>query len=157
MASNIPPRLRRLHEIYTDKSSSIFLTKNIDKLMRFAKTDARTRMLSRSEILQYQQTLSDISRDREARVLRSRKRHLSYRKWRVFAPGHILLGDLAFLRPINDPIHGKPKILLIFLDAFSRMAYTAVLKRGTSKQVTNHLDKAIHFFNAEFKKFCSDR
>ena len=58
MASNIPPRLRRLHEIYTDKSSSIFLTKNIDKLMRFAKTDARTRMLSRSEILQYQQTLS---------------------------------------------------------------------------------------------------
>ena len=157
MASNIPPRLKRLHEIYTDQNSSVFLTKNINKLMRFAKTDPNTAILSRSEILQYQQTLSDISRDREARILRNRKRHLSFRRWRTFAPGQILLGDLAFIRPISNPIHGKPIIMLILIDSFSRMAYTALLKNSTSLEVTKHLDKAIIFFNAKYKLFCSDR
>ena len=125
--------------------------------MRFAKTDPNTAILSRSEILQYQQTLSDISRDREARILRNRKRHLSFRRWRTFAPGQILLGDLAFIRPISNPIHGKPIIMLILIDSFSRMAYTALLKNSTSLEVTKHLDKAITFFNAKYKLFCSDR
>ena len=91
MAAYIPPRLRRLHTLYMDPQSEIFLTKNLDRLLQFTKRDPGLNSLTRSEILAYQMRLSDLSRDRETRILRARRRVLSYRKWRTFSPNHICM------------------------------------------------------------------
>ena len=159
MAENLSPRLLTLHQLYTNPNNPIFLTKNIDELLKFTKKNPKTKSLTRSEILKYQSTLSQLSRDREVRILRNRRRALSYRRWKVFAPNNILLGDIFFLRPIKNPKHGKRIPCLIFMDAFSRLVYCSILKSTKSAEVASRLQDAFTFFGPEkkFKKFCSDR
>ena len=82
-------RLKLLHKLYTDENSPVFLTKNIDYLLKFTKKHPQLRELTKSEILAYTNSLSDISRDREKRILRGRKRYLSHRRWIVHAPCNI--------------------------------------------------------------------
>ena len=82
-------RLKLLHRLYTDDQSPIFLTKNIDYLLKFTKKHPQLRQLTKSEILAYTNSLSDLSRDREKRILRGRKRYLSHRRWIVHAPCNI--------------------------------------------------------------------
>ena len=156
--AQLPPKLLRLHQIYTNPNNSVFLTKNVNQLLRFTKKDPKTRFLTRSDILQYQKNLSQLSRDREVRILRNRRRTLSYRPWRTFAPNNILLGDLCFIRPIQNPKKGKAKICLIFLDAFSRLIHCSILKSAKSAEVASRLQDAFAFFGPrKYKKFCSDR
>ena len=82
-------RLKLLHKLYTDDRSPVFLTKNIDYLLKFTKKHPQLRQLTKSEILAYTSSLSDIARDREKRILRGRKRYLSHRRWIVHAPCNI--------------------------------------------------------------------
>ena len=154
---DLPPRLRRLHHLFTDPKNSIFLSRSVNELLRFTRNDPILRRLTRADIIQYQRSLSDISRDREVRILRNRRRHLSYRKWRTFAPGHILLADLCFMRPLSNPKHGKPIIILVMMDAFSRLLYTDILPSTKSIEVARRLDSAIQFYGSNYRLFCSDR
>ena len=156
-AQYLPPKLKILHELYTDPSSSIFLTKNVDQLLRFARNTPGLRRLTRSDVLSYQARLGDLSRDREQRILRNRRRYLSHRRWKVWAPCHILLGDLFFIRSLNNTKYGHKVPCLILMDAFSRLVFICVLKNTTSKEVTSHLQEAFDFFGKPFKLFCSDR
>ena len=118
MNKHLNPRLRRLHQLYTDPQSPVFLEKNINRLLKFTKNDPNTQILTKDEILRYQESLSLLSKSRENRILRGRRRYVSYRRWRTFSPGHIMLADLAFVKSIRKP--QKMEIILIFLDAYSR-------------------------------------
>ena len=90
--SDIPSRLQTLHKLYTNPSNDIFLSKNIDQILRFTKSNLDLQHLTRADILAYQEQVEMISRDRERRMIMQKKRHLSTRKWVVWCPRHILLG-----------------------------------------------------------------
>ena len=151
-------QLELFHGYYTDPTSEIFLSKNIERLTSFARKRPNLENLTKTKILQYMQKISDISRDREYRILRGRKRYLSTRKYIFHGPMNILLGDCFFIRNINNPIKGKPLIAVLFMDGFSRFAYINVVPNTKSETMAKELEKSItsHFFKYPFK-FCSDR
>ena len=89
MDQHIPNDLKTLHNIYTNKESPIFLEQNINRILQFTKKNAQLDHYSRNDILRYKQHLTELSRGRETRILRNRRRYLSYRRWIVWAPLHI--------------------------------------------------------------------
>ena len=154
--SDFRGRLNTFYSKYRDPTSTLFLEKDIDRLYSEAKRDADLNPVSRAEILRFKSSLSTLSRDREKRILRGRKRVLSYRRWIVFGPNNILLGDLAFLPSLRHR-NGKRYIILVLLDAFSRLCFLSLLKNATSGEVARQLDEAFRFFGGPPLKFASDR
>ena len=89
MEYNIPDNLRLLHSIYTNAASPIYLDRNVDRVLQFTKKNPNLQHLTRNDILSYNRHLTALSRSKEVRILRNRRRYLSHRPWRVFAPLHI--------------------------------------------------------------------
>ena len=86
----LPTEIQRIHKIYTDPTSPIFLDKNNERLLKFIKkTDPRLQYLTKTDILAYKDRLTQISKDKERRILRGRKRYLSHRKFKVYGPLNI--------------------------------------------------------------------
>jgi hypothetical protein len=88
----LPPELKSLHELYTSPTSSIFLAKNVDQILQFTRTKSNLKHLSRIDIISYQNRIAQLSRDFERRILQSRVRHISTRRWIVWSPKHIMCG-----------------------------------------------------------------
>ena len=110
--------MEKFHAFYTDPESDIFLSKNVKKLVKFARNRPGTGNLTEEQILRYMNTISDISRDRERRILRGKKRVMSTRKYIFFGPHNWLLADTFFIRDIRNPVGKKPLIGVIYMDGF---------------------------------------
>ena len=80
--------LNRLSRAYFDKNSPIFLTKDINRIVKFTKKTPGLVELTKSQIVDYQSRIEALSRGRERRLLRGRKRYLSRRKWVSSNHGH---------------------------------------------------------------------
>ena len=109
--------LNTFYDKYRNPTDKLFLERNIDIIYEQSKTDAQFNPATKEEIKQYSNVLENLSRNREKRILRGRKRHLNFRKWKTYGPKNILLGDLAFLRDIKGK-NNKRYIVLVLLDAF---------------------------------------
>ena len=78
-----------IQNAFVDPNSDIFLEKNNRKFVEFIKQNPKLKYLKTSEIIEYKNKLSQISRDRQRRILRGRKRYLSTRTWVTYAPMNI--------------------------------------------------------------------
>ena len=156
MGTDFREKLSRFYSEYRNPQSRLFLQKNTQQLYKDAKFDALLNPVTRAEILRFKSSLSTLSRDRERRILRGRKRVLSFRRWETFGPKNILLGDLCFLPSLRDK-NGKRYIILVLVDAFSRLCFLSLLKNATSGEVARRLDEAFQFFGGPPLKFASDR
>lgn len=148
--------LRTFHSLYRDASSNIFLDKNDERIYNEAKTDSFLSPISHLQIGKYKRSIESISRDREQRLLRGRRRVVSFRSWRTYGPNNIGLADLCYIPDFKNP-KGKKKTIFVYLDAFSRLAYVSLCKNGTAKEVATHLEKAFSFVGGPPLKFTSDR
>lgn len=148
--------LKTFHSLYRDPSSNIFLEKNDERIYNEAKTDSFLSPISHSQIERYKRSIELISRDREYRILRGRKRVISFRPWRTYGPNNIGLADLCYIPDFKNP-KGKKKTIFVYLDAFSRLAYVSLCKDGTAKEVATHLEKAFSFVGGPPLKFTSDK
>ena len=114
---NYQEGFNKFYNQYKTPSNRLFLERNVDVLYEQSKRDAELNPVSKQEIKKYSNALATKSRDKERRILRGRKRYLSFRKWKTYGPNNILLGDLAFLRSLKGK-NDKKYIILVFLDAF---------------------------------------
>ena len=77
---------KRLLADFNDGTKDVFLQPTTAAILREAKRNADYN-LTKEDILRFRQTLSDVSRSIESKELRGERRHLSHRKWMVYAPG----------------------------------------------------------------------
>lgn len=146
----------KLYKRYLNPASKFFLVKNINDIYNQAKKDADLNPVTYKDILTFKNSLETISREKEKRILKWRKRHLSYRKWVTWGPNNVHLADLAFLRPIKD-LNNKKYIILVIQDAFSRLVFLRLLRNSSSAEVKKRLGEAFEFFKGTPKKFGCDR
>ena len=146
-----------LYDLYRDPHSGLFLETSTNKIYNKVRRDSRFYHVNRSDIERYKRSLTTLSKNRERRVLGYKRRHLSFRRWRTYGPLNCVLGDLAFLRSIRDHQEGKKYIILVLLDAFSRLCYLAPLKSTSSREVQAQFEAAFKFFGGKPHKFCSDK
>ena len=85
-------KVHQLYKLYKDPSSGLFLESSGKRIYEAAKRDARLAPISRQDIERYKLSLESLSRNRQRRYLGSRKRHNSYRSWKVYGPKNILCG-----------------------------------------------------------------
>ena len=79
--------MNRLITDYFDSTKDIFLHPTTTNILNDARRDGNLSQLTREDIIRFRQSLYDISRETEARILRGKKRYLASRKWISFAPG----------------------------------------------------------------------
>ena len=138
---------QEIYNLYKDPNSDLYLQQNTEALYQAAKREGK--FLTRGEIRTFQRSVEAQSRNFEARILRSRKRHLSFRKWLSFSPLHILAADILFLRRIKQD-NNKKYVVLIIMDVFSRYLKVTPLKSTSSKET-------IQAFEASLKEFGADQ
>lgn len=148
--------LQDFYSLYRDPQSDIFVDKNTERIFQKAKTDAILNPIKHSDIEKYKLSLSTLSRDHERRVLRGRKRVLSFRKWLTYGENNILCADTAFLPDFRNP-KGNKKTILVFLDSFSRLCYLTLCSGTSAKESASKLPGAFAFFGKPPLKFTSDR
>ena len=72
---------------YFDSTKDIFLHPTTANILNEVRKEGNPTQLSREDIIRFRQSLYDISREAETRILRGKRRHLATRKWISFAPG----------------------------------------------------------------------
>lgn len=148
--------LQNFYSVYRDPQSAIFVDKDTERIHREAKSDALLNPIKYSDIEKYKHTLTTLSKDKERRVLRGRKRVLSFRRWITYGENNILCADTAFLPDFKNP-KGKKKTILVFLDAFSRLVCLRLCSGTTAKEAASKLPEVFAFFGKPPLKFTSDR
>ena len=98
-----PSPLEALYQDFLDVNSKNFASVNVDQIYRNSLNDAQRHPVSRNAIEKLKSSLESISREKERRVLKGRKRKASFRKWLTFAPRHIILGRTRALRFLIVP------------------------------------------------------
>ena len=78
------------NKLYKDPSSGVFLDSNLERIYQAARRDARLVPIDRGTIYRYKRTLEQFSRQRERRAIGSRRRHESYRQWKIWGPNNVL-------------------------------------------------------------------
>ena len=111
--------LNNLYSNFSNPNSISFASVDIEQILRNSNSDASQHPVTRDDIKRFQLSLESISRQRERRILKGRKRKASFRKWVVYSPRHLILGDLAFLRKL-DSTNNSHTIIAVFMDAHSR-------------------------------------
>ena len=111
--------LNNLYSNFSNPNSISFASVDIEQILRDSNSDASQHPVTRDDIKRFQLSLESISRQRERRILKGRKRKASFRKWVVYSPRHLILGDLAFLRKL-DSTNNSHTIIAVFMDAHSR-------------------------------------
>ena len=79
--------MNRLITDYFDSTKDIFLHPTTTNILNEVRKEGNVSQLSQQDIVKFRQSLYDISRETEARILRGKRRHLAARKWISFAPG----------------------------------------------------------------------
>ena len=148
--------LQNFYSLYRDSQSDIFVDKNTERIFQQAKKDAILDPITHSDIQRYKLSLSTLSRDHERRVLRGRRRVLSFPKWLTYGENNILCADTAFLPDFRNP-KGKKKTILVFLDSFSRLCYLTLCSGTSAKESASKLPEVFAFFGKPPLKFTSDR
>ena len=148
--------IARLYNLYRDPTSKLFLSTNVKQIYAACKLDSSLNQVTYDDIYRFKNSIETVSRLKERKFLRGRPRHLSFRKWKTNGPLNICLGDLCFLRDIQDRNKGRHTILVL-QDAFSRIAFAKLLNNNSSKEVARHFGDALDFFGGTFLKFCCDR
>ena len=72
--------VRLLVNDYLDPSSDLFLTSNTAKILKKVKKSVNIDNITRTDIEKFRNYLSHISREREQRLLRGKKRENSFRQ-----------------------------------------------------------------------------
>ena len=111
--------LNDLYSNFSNPNSVSFASIDVEQVLRDSNSDATRHPVTRDDIKRFQLSLESISRQRERRILKGRKRKASFRKWIVYSPRHLILGDLAFLRKL-DATNNSYTIIAVFMDAHSR-------------------------------------
>ena len=155
MEYNARSKLQTFYKKYRDPDSRVFLETNLHNIYAAAKHDGDLNPVRRKDILTFQASLSTLSRLKEQRILRGRKRVLSFRKWKSYGPNNIWAGDLAFIPNIHD--RSKKHTVLVLADVFSRLCHLSLQKGNSSIETSNSLKKAFQFFGGHPLKFTSDR
>ena len=83
--------LKQLVNDYHDPSKDIFLHPNTANILEEVSKDSKFSFLSRNDIKNFENSLYEISRANEFRLLRGKRRYLSNRPWISFAPGEYLI------------------------------------------------------------------
>lgn len=136
---------QEIYNLYKDPNSDLYLQQNTEALYQAAKREGK--FLTRGEIRTFQRSVEAQSRNFEARILRSRKRHLSFRKWLSFSPLHILAGDLLFLRKVRRD-NNKKYVVLILQDVFSKMVKLTPLNSTSSKDTLKAFEQSLIEFGS---------
>ena len=105
------------NKLYKEPSSGIFLDTNTRRIFEAAKQDARIAPVSRADIERFKLSIESISRNRQRRTIGNRSRHLSFRRWKCFAPKCIVAADLAFLRGIRK-FNEQRHVILVIINVF---------------------------------------
>ena len=77
---------KRLLADFNDGTKDVYLQPTTAAILEQAKRNADYN-LTKEDILRFRQTLSDVSRATETKLLRGERRHLSHQKWLAYAPG----------------------------------------------------------------------
>ena len=125
---------KRTLEIFQDQylnpNSAIFLERNNKIIKTFLEKNKTLTPLKTKDIIEYKQQLYHLSKDREIRLLKGRKRQISHRSWLSFGPNNILLADITFLRRISDPTKRHRPVLV-------RISVHRSLNRSISQSFIN--------------------
>ena len=118
MNSRKDRKIDKLYQVYLDPSSGLFLDSNAQRIHAKANRDAALAPVTYAEIDEYKKSLEDISRARQRRAIGNRQRHLSQRKWLVWAPKCVLLGrqksNLCVRPTQSDPIEPSYFFVVFF-------------------------------------------
>ena len=74
---------------YEDPSEPIFLERNNQRVYEFARKTPSLSNLTTADIIRYKDRLTDLSKLKEMRILSGRRRVLSTRQWKTYAPLNI--------------------------------------------------------------------
>ena len=137
-----------LSSSYRDPTSNLFLENGTTRILEAAKNDSRIFKASTSQIQQYRQSLSEISRSYEARLLHGQNRSLFKRSYINFSSLNILVGDLMFLpRSLTQKNDGK-SVILALMDSASRLAFAKNIANTSSKETIAAFEEGLRFFTA---------
>ena len=150
-----------LYKRYKSVNNPLFLEDNVNRIYEKAKKDSELYTVSKAEILQYKQSVQEISRSFHQRTLRNRARVLQKRSFKCYAPRNILLADILFLPRSLQRLSGEKISIVIFQDLFSRLVHLTPLSRPSSAECLKAFKNAMPFFGAtgqdQYTKFLSDR
>ena len=107
---------------FFDINSPIFGETNVHKIYQEAKKKTTLEPASIASIKELQSRVEAISKMRERRQLKGLRRKISNRSWLSWAPRHLIVSDLAYVRRLNVPIGEKisHRTLFLAMDHFSR-------------------------------------
>ena len=107
--NNLPSlsTIKQLHQLYRNPNSPLFLQSDTNRIYETIKSDAQIDPISRREISDFKASVETLSRDFEARTLRSRARYTSHRQWISFSPLSILLGK-SRIQTLTSTCHRTP-------------------------------------------------
>ena len=134
-----------LYSGFSNLNSPNFASVNINEIYRNSQSDSLKHPVSWQDIKDFQLSLESLSRQKERRLLRGKKRKASFRKWYTFSPRQIVVGDLCFLRQL-DSSNKSNTTIAVYMDAFSRLAHLSTQRSKSSKTTFNSFKKAIAFF-----------
>lgn len=92
--------LRLTHE-FTNPESASYMNFDFPQIARLLNKDARNYPISIDQAQRISRNLSFISKMKERRILRGKKRKDSQRMWISYSPNSIILADLAFIPTVN--------------------------------------------------------
>ena len=152
-----------LSKSYRDPTSHLFLENGSDRIYEAAKNDSNIFKASKTEIKDYQDSLSELSRSYEARLLHNQNRSLQRRSYINFSSLNILVGDLMFLpKSLTRKNDGK-SVILALMDSASRLVFAKNIANASSKETIAAFEEGLQFFTAgapagqNYLYFFSDR
>ena len=150
-----------LYKRYKSINNPLFLEDNVDRIYEAAKKDAELYTVSKAEIINYKNSIEELSRSFSRRTLRNRQRTIQKRSFKCYAPQNILLADILFLPRSLQRLNGEKISILIFQDLFSRLVHLPPLTRPSSAECLKAFNNAMPFFGItgqdHYGKFLSDR
>lgn len=150
-----------LYKRYKSINNPLFLEDNVERIYEKAKADSELYTISKAEIIQYKQSIEDISRSFHSRVLRNRARTIQQRSFKCYAPKNILLADILYLPRSLQRLSGEKVSIVVFQDLFSRLVHLTPLSRPSSSECLKAFKNAMPLFGItgreHYAKFLSDR
>ena len=150
-----------LYKRYRTINNPLFLEDNVDRIYEKAKKDSELYTISKAEIINYKNSIEEISRSFHKRTLRNRQRTIQKRSFKCYAPRNILLGDILFLPRSLQRLSGEKISIVVFQDLFSRLVHLTPLSRPSSSECLKAFKSAMPLFGITGKehyfKFLSDR
>ena len=142
-----PDYLRKLLLRYNDPENPLHLDLSAKRIIEKLSTDGSP--VTASEIQQFKSSLEYYSMARERRLLRGKKRYLSFRPWVSFSPQSILALDLCFLYDLTTKANSNSTIL-VMLDVYSRFTRVSLQKNKSAAVTLKNFEQNLPFFTQNF-------